>query len=194
MAKEISYQSTIELLQFGIENDQVMSTLAAADNTVTEGAASTYPKGDRVLCLDGGGIKGLVLIEMLAAIERISGKRIVDLFDWIIGTSTGGILALALVYSELCFINYMVMLNNILADLTLDELRRMYFSLKDKVLHSIGIPHSDTEALEIILKDKVKEAKLGSRTHPKYVTYFVLMAFQSPSNSFIVYIMDSSRE
>lgn len=72
------------------------------------------------------------------------------------------------------------MLNNILfhlADLTLDELRRMYFSLKDKVLHSIGIPHSDTEALETILKDKVKETKLGSRTHPKYVTCFVLMAF-----------------
>jgi len=104
MAKETSYQPTIELLQFGIENDQTMSTLAAADSIVTEGAASTYPKGDRVLCLDGGGIKGLVLIEMLAAIERISGKRIVDLFDWIIGTSTGGILALALVYSELCFV------------------------------------------------------------------------------------------
>jgi len=51
-------------------------------------------------------MKGLVLIEILEAIERISGKRIVDLFDWIIGTSTGGILALALVYSELHPMNY----------------------------------------------------------------------------------------
>ena len=57
--------------------------------------------GDRVLCLDGGGIKGLILIEMLSVIERATGKRIVDLFDWFVGTSTGGILALALVYSKL---------------------------------------------------------------------------------------------
>ena len=59
--------------------------------------------GDRVLCLDGGGIKGLILIDMLITIERIANKKITELFDWIIGTSTGGILALAIVYSELQF-------------------------------------------------------------------------------------------
>ena len=58
------------------------------------------PEGDRVLCLDGGGIKGLILVDMLMTIEKIANKRIVELFDWIIGTSTGGILALAMVYSE----------------------------------------------------------------------------------------------
>ena len=57
-------------------------------------------RGERILCLDGGGIKGLILIDMLSTIEKIAGRRIVELFDWIIGTSTGGILALALVYSK----------------------------------------------------------------------------------------------
>ena len=61
------------------------------------------PKGDRVLCLDGGGIKGLILIDMLITIERIANKKITELFDWIIGTSSGGILALAMFYSELHF-------------------------------------------------------------------------------------------
>ena len=61
-------------------------------------------KGDRMLCLDGGGIRGLILIELLSAIEEISGSKIIDLFDWIIGTSTGGILALAIVYSKLTLI------------------------------------------------------------------------------------------
>ena len=54
----------------------------------------------KVLCLDGGGIRGLILIQLLLAIEKATGCAIKDCFDWIAGTSTGGILALALVYSE----------------------------------------------------------------------------------------------
>ena len=54
--------------------------------------------GSRILCLDGGGVRGLVQIEMLRQIEQITGKKIIDLFDWIVGTSTGGVIALALVY------------------------------------------------------------------------------------------------
>ena len=56
--------------------------------------------GQRILCLDGGGLKGLIMIEVLIYIEKLTGKKIVDLFDWIVGTSTGGIIALALVYGE----------------------------------------------------------------------------------------------
>ena len=57
--------------------------------------------GDHVLCLDGGGIRGLVQLEILRHVEELTQRRIVDLFDWIVGTSTGGILALGLVYGEL---------------------------------------------------------------------------------------------
>ena len=56
--------------------------------------------GDRVLCLDGGGMRGLILIELLSCIEEVTGKQIIDLFDWFVGTSTGAILALGLVYSK----------------------------------------------------------------------------------------------
>lgn len=56
--------------------------------------------GSRMLILDGGGIRGLIEIEILDRIEKITGRRIIELFDWIVGTSTGGIIALALVYCE----------------------------------------------------------------------------------------------
>lgn len=42
-------------------------------------------RGYRVLCLDGGGIRGLVLCQVLRAIERAAGRPIRDLYDWIIG-------------------------------------------------------------------------------------------------------------
>ena len=56
--------------------------------------------GNKVLFLDGGGVKGLVQIEILCQIEERTGKKITELFDWIVGTSTGGILALGLVYGK----------------------------------------------------------------------------------------------
>ena len=55
-------------------------------------------EGSRVLCLDGGGVKGLIQIEVLMQIEEKMKRKITELFDWIVGTSTGGIIALALVY------------------------------------------------------------------------------------------------
>ena len=57
--------------------------------------------GSRILCLDGGGVRGLVQIEILRQIEKRTGKKITELFDWIVGTSIGGIIALALVYGKL---------------------------------------------------------------------------------------------
>ena len=57
--------------------------------------------GERILCLDGGGIKGLIQIEVLIQIEELTGKRITDLFNWIVGTSTGGIIVLCMVYGKL---------------------------------------------------------------------------------------------
>jgi uncharacterized protein len=58
----------------------------------------------RLLALDGGGIRGLISVEVLAAIESMLQKRLnrgddfvlADYFDYIAGTSTGGIIATCL--------------------------------------------------------------------------------------------------
>jgi len=54
--------------------------------------------GVRVLSLDGGGIRGVVQLEVLYAIEQYLGARIPvqSFFDLIVGTGTGGLLAVAL--------------------------------------------------------------------------------------------------
>lgn len=50
----------------------------------------------RILSLDGGGLKGAFTAAALASWEKQTGLRIVDHFDLIAGTSTGGILAIGL--------------------------------------------------------------------------------------------------
>ena len=50
----------------------------------------------QLLSLDGGGLKGIFTAAFLAAWERVTGRPIYESFDLIAGTSTGGIIALAL--------------------------------------------------------------------------------------------------
>lgn len=53
-------------------------------------------QGLRILSMDGGGMKGLATVLILKQIEQGTGKRIHEMFDLICGTSTGGMLAIAL--------------------------------------------------------------------------------------------------
>jgi hypothetical protein len=70
--------------------------------TLSERIRATGPK--RILALDGGGIRGILTLEILARIESLlrekSGRRddfvLADYFDFIAGTSTGAIIGTAL--------------------------------------------------------------------------------------------------
>ena len=50
----------------------------------------------KILSIDGGGIKGAFPASLLAQVEAQIGGSIADYFDLIVGTSTGGIIALGL--------------------------------------------------------------------------------------------------
>ncbi len=50
----------------------------------------------QILSLDGGGLKGIFTASFLASLEANTNKKVVDHFDLIAGTSTGGIIAIAL--------------------------------------------------------------------------------------------------
>ncbi|XP_051790387.1 85/88 kDa calcium-independent phospholipase A2 isoform X2 [Erpetoichthys calabaricus] len=106
-------------------------------------------KYDRLLCLDGGGIKGLVLIQLLIAIEKAAGQPIRELFDWVSGTSTGGILALAVVHGK-----------------PMEYLRCLYFRMKDEVFKG-SRPYESAPLEEFLKKEFGETTKMTDVRHPK---------------------------
>ena len=69
--------------------------------TAAQGLSAPGPK--RLLAIDGGGIRGVIALDLLARIEaelRAETGRpdmvLADFFDYIAGTSTGAIIATAL--------------------------------------------------------------------------------------------------
>jgi hypothetical protein len=50
----------------------------------------------QILALDGGGVRGIFTAALLAGLEEDTGTSVLDRFDLVVGTSTGGIVALGL--------------------------------------------------------------------------------------------------
>jgi hypothetical protein len=51
------------------------------------------PNNKAILCLDGGGIRGILTLQLLKKIEEIADMPCYEIFDMVAGTSTGGIIA-----------------------------------------------------------------------------------------------------
>lgn len=132
-------------------------------------------EGGRLLCLDGGGIRGLILVQLLLELETVLKKPIVHCFDWIAGTSTGGILALGLVSGK-----------------TLKEIQCLYFRMKEHTF--VGNRPYPSEALENILKETfgtdtvmtdIKQPKVliaGVLADRKPVDLHLFRNYESPSS------------
>ncbi len=60
----------------------------------------SMPTLKRILSLDGGGVRGIVSLIFLERMEEKARMRTRELFDFVIGTSTGGLAALALTQGQ----------------------------------------------------------------------------------------------
>ncbi|KAJ8957044.1 hypothetical protein NQ314_006603 [Rhamnusium bicolor] len=135
--------------------------ILAAMDVASEKHKNKFPAKGRLLCLDGGGIKGLVLVQMLLELEKVFGKPINSCFDWLAGTSTGGILALG-ENNKLKVVNITrltralksltnISLIGIASGKTMKECLCLYFRLKEVTF--VGKRPYSSESLENILKE-----------------------------------------
>lgn len=90
--------------------------------------------GVNMLCLDGGGIRGLIIAQVMLEFQKHMERPFIDYFKWIIGTSTGSLVATYMVIGK-----------------TLAEIRNIYFQFKDKVF--VGTRPYDPEPLECLIKE-----------------------------------------
>uniref|UniRef100_A0A182JLQ4 phospholipase A2 n=2 Tax=Anopheles atroparvus TaxID=41427 RepID=A0A182JLQ4_ANOAO len=129
---------------------------SSSDGGAASGGEPAYSGKGRLLCLDGGGIRGLVLAQMLLEMENLSGAPIVHLFDWIAGTSTGGILALALGCGK-----------------TMKQCMCLYLRMKDQAF--VGMRPYPSDLLESVLKDQLGEyTVMTDIKHPRLMVTGVM--------------------
>ncbi|CAG4946867.1 unnamed protein product [Parnassius apollo] len=135
---------------------EVISDMLTSAAVVKSASLESNMKQGRLLCLDGGGIRGLVLIQLLINLEAAIEQPIIHCFDWVAGTSTGGILALALAAGK-----------------TLRECQQLYFRMKEFAF--VGMRPYPSEPLESILKECLgTETVMADITHPKLMILAVL--------------------
>ncbi len=122
----------------------------------------------RILSLDGGGIRGIMTIEMLDAIERQS-PGFLSKVDLLAGTSTGGLIALALATNRI----------------SLDDLRRLYvtnggeifatnLSRTFQLIRNTFVSRYDNTALKKFIAQSVGDIKLGELPRKVLITSFDL--------------------
>ena len=117
------------------------------------------PEGSTVLLsLDGGGIRGLVLAQLLLALQdRVkeispSSPHLSAFFDWVTGTSTGGFMGLA-------FVHYTA---------SPTVCRKLYFHFKNIAL--VGCRVYPAKDIELAIKEEFGDTnKMADITGPKFI-------------------------
>lgn len=70
----------------------------SSPSDIPEGVISYKDERRLILCLDGGGVRGIVTLQALKSLEEEVGGDCIDIFDMFAGTSTGAIIAGALAW------------------------------------------------------------------------------------------------
>jgi uncharacterized protein len=134
----------------------------------SDAPAAQFSQGDRfqVLALDGGGVKGIFSAAFIAGLERDLGRSLVDHFDLIVGTSTGGVIATALGAG---------LSGDDIVDAYVDNMSRIFSGARGvrNVRRLLRAKYSPS-GLESVLRELLGERRLGESRVPLVVPSFDL--------------------
>lgn len=134
------FEGNISMMLFGVHEkyDRLFKDFLFGDILREKQSRSSEQmakeKGVNMLCLDGGGVKGLISLQMLKEIEKQLKHPLNAYFKWFAGTSTGSFITTFLAMGK-----------------SIDEIRGIYFRFKEKVL--TGDKPYSSEALESVIKE-----------------------------------------
>src|SRR5258707_3497967 len=120
----------------------------------------------QVLSLDGGGICGIFSAAMLTGLEKDLGRSVLDHFDLVVGTSTGGVIAAAL-GAGMCPAD--------VVDLYVSEMRTIFPGPRRlRSVRQLFRPKYRTEGLEALLRRVFGDKILGESRVPLVIPSFDL--------------------
>lgn len=119
----------------------------------------------RILSIDGGGIRGIVVIELMKRLEQLTGRKFFDLFDFVCGVSTGSIFICGMISGK---------------NRTLDEGKEHYKDVSRRVFHMpssldvlsgtsrLMLTHAyyDVELWEKLLQEKMSDTRIIDTSKP----------------------------
>ncbi|RWS27105.1 85/88 kDa calcium-independent phospholipase A2-like protein, partial [Leptotrombidium deliense] len=129
----------------------------------------------RLICFDGGGIRGLLTIQTLIELEKRLKYPFQCYFNWFAGTSTGSMIA-----SLLCL------------DVPLPVIRALYLTIKEKVIH--GSKPYNAQKLEVILKQYLGENTVMSDIKHAKLTITATLGDRKPAQLYLFRNYPSPRE
>lgn len=95
LTEMIRYLSSLKDLQLSSRAKRTMAGIGLMPEVISP------KRGIRILSIDGGGSRGFIVLAMLAVLERVTGKKISEMFDLILGTSTGGLISSLVAWSPI---------------------------------------------------------------------------------------------
>ncbi|XP_015781011.2 85/88 kDa calcium-independent phospholipase A2-like [Tetranychus urticae] len=121
----------------------------------------------RVICLDGGGTRGLFTCCALIEIERRLKKPLREYFEWFAGTSSGALIASLIVLGT-----------------PLHRIRSVYYQFKDKIF--VGQRPYNSDLLEKLIKDQMgSTTKMGDIKDNKKLLITAVLTHQNPAQLYV---------
>jgi uncharacterized protein len=125
----------------------------------------------RILCIDGGGLRGIIPLLILEhIIKSTSNKSIADRFDMIAGTSTGGIIACALTVSDPATGNPKYSVSDVRN--LYEKFGRNIFPPKINNLSNYFSPKYGIKGLDKVLDDYFSHSKLQDCIKPVFISSY----------------------